>query len=180
MRNRGFTRRRRLLIYADPVLHAALAGGVVAPLARSAGPGHLAIAVAAGTLIDIDHPLAARSIGVERMCSMDCRPRAHSAPVALGLGAAASAVGGTSYGWAAFAGLASHLLRDAGDRQTKTPILWPLSPRRSISRAAYAGGIAALAAGSLAAERAYRRSREVTAPRAPAAAPERRAAARRR
>jgi LexA-binding, inner membrane-associated putative hydrolase len=142
--------RRHLAAYADPLIHAALAAAVVAPLGRRA----MLTAVAAGTLIDVDHPIAARSARLERMLSMATRPRSHSLVTALAAGVVGAAAGGPVHGWAAFAGLASHLLHDASDAAAPTPLLWPWSPPRQIGRARAAAGIAALAAGSYAISRA--------------------------
>ena len=56
--------------------------------------------------------------------------------------------GGPLHAWAAFAGLASHLLRDVGDSNAPTPLLWPFAPARQLGRGPALAGIAALAAGS--------------------------------
>jgi hypothetical protein len=66
--------RRHLAAFADPLIHAALAAAVVAPLGRRA----IVTAVVAGTAIDVDHPIAARSARLEAMLSMPVRPRSHS------------------------------------------------------------------------------------------------------
>jgi len=142
--------RRHLAAFADPLIHAALAAAVVAPLGRRA----IVTAVVAGTAIDVDHPIAARSARLEAMLSMPARPRSHSLLTALGAGAIGAAAGGLTHGWAAFAGMASHLLRDAGDGAAPTPLLWPWSPPRQIGRVPAAAGIVALAAGSWAISRA--------------------------
>jgi ABC-type lipoprotein release transport system permease subunit len=65
------------------------------------------------------------------------------------IGAAGTLAGGPVHGWAAFAGLASHLLRDASDDAAPTPLLWPWRPPRQIGRRWAAAGVAALALGSL-------------------------------
>jgi membrane-bound metal-dependent hydrolase YbcI (DUF457 family) len=132
---------------SDPFAHGLLAGAVAAPLARGAGRGPLVTAVVAGTVIDFDHVVAARSLRPVTWVTLGGRPRAHTLLLAVGAGAVAGLFGGHTHGWAAFGGLASHLLRDASDR-SGTPILWPLSGRRHIPRAAYAAGIAGLALGS--------------------------------
>jgi hypothetical protein len=136
--------RRELEAYADPLVHAALAAAVVAPLGRRA----IVTAVVAGTAIDVDHPIAARSARIDALLSMATRPRSHSLVTALALGAIGAAAGGRVHGWAAFAGLASHLLRDASDSAAPTPLLWPFSPARQIGPRRAAAGIAALALGS--------------------------------
>ena len=141
------TKRKVLRAGADPFAHGLLAGVVAAPLARGAGRGPVVTAVVAGTVIDIDHLLAARSLHPGSWLTLEARPRAHTLLLAVGVGGVAGALGGRAHGWAAFGGLASHLLRDASDR-SGTPILWPLSGRRHIPRRAYAAGVAGLALGS--------------------------------
>src|SRR3954452_19475292 len=133
---------------SDPFAHGLLAGAVAAPLVRSAGRRPVLTAVVAGTLIDVDHVLAARSLRPVTWITLGGgRPRAHTLLLAVGAGGVAGLLGGRAHGWAAFGGLASHLLRDASDRDG-APILWPLSGRRHIPRTAYAAGIAGLALGS--------------------------------
>lgn len=143
----GLTRRRVLKAGADPLAHGLLAGAVAAPLARGRGRGPVVTAVVAGTLIDVDHVVAARSLRPVRWLTLGGRPRAHTMTLAVAMGGIAAAVGGPAHGWAAFGGLASHLLRDASDAGG-TPILWPVSGRRQIPRSAYAAGVAGLAVGS--------------------------------
>jgi hypothetical protein len=123
---------------------------VVAPLGR----GPLRTAVAAGTLIDVDHVIAARSARPERMISLRTRPRSHALLAAAAAAAVGGAAGGGVHGWAAFAGLLSHLLYDASDDAAPTPLLWPLAPARQIGRRRAAAGIAALALASWAISRA--------------------------
>jgi hypothetical protein len=139
------TDKRLLLAAADPILHAVLAAAIAAPLGR----GPMLTAVAAGTLIDVDHPIAARSARPAAMISLPARPRSHNLLASVGVGAIGALAGGPRHGWAAFAGLASHLLRDASDDAAPTPLLWPWSPPRQISRRTALAGLAALAAGSV-------------------------------
>jgi hypothetical protein len=141
--------RRYLVAVSDPFAHALLAAGVAAPLGGAA----VRTAVAAGTLIDVDHAVAARSLRLEPMLSLKARPRSHALGVAVALGGVGVAVGGPRHGWAAFAGLTSHLLRDASDEQAPTPLLWPLAAPRQIGRRAAVAGVAALAFGSWAISR---------------------------
>jgi len=141
--------RRYLVAFSDPLAHALLAAAVVAPL----GGAPVRTAVATGTLIDIDHAVAARSLRLEPMLSLPARPRSHALGVAVALGGVGAAVGGPRHGWAAFAGLASHLLRDASDDQAPTPLLWPLAAPGQIGRAAAVAGVAALLLGSWAISR---------------------------
>ena len=140
---------RYLVAVSDPLAHALLAAAVAAPLGSAA----VRTAVVAGTLIDVDHAVAARSLRLEPMLSLPARPRTHAIAVAVALGAAGVAVGGPRHGWAAFAGLTSHLLRDASDDQAPTPILWPVGAPRQIGRRVAVAGVAALAVGSWAVSR---------------------------
>jgi hypothetical protein len=61
---------------------------------------------------------------------------------------------GPLHGWAAFGGLTSHLMHDAGDRAAPTPVLWPFAPARQLGRRWQVGATAALVLGSLAVSRA--------------------------
>jgi membrane-bound metal-dependent hydrolase YbcI (DUF457 family) len=148
----GADRRRWLRGVTDPVAHAAYAALVVAPLARRAGWGPLAAGVAAGTLIDVDHVVAARSLRLRDLWSLGARPRAHSLLLTTAASGLAWRAAGPRYGWAAFGGLSSHVLRDATDGGT--PLLWPLSRRDRIPRWVFAGGVAGLLVASEAIGRA--------------------------
>lgn len=148
------TWRRNAVAVTDPLVHATLAAAVVAPAVPRAGRGPLLTAVVAGTLIDIDHPFAARSFRLGPMVSMETRPRTHSLLSALGAGGVGAVAGGPMHGWAAFAGLATHLLYDAGDRNAPTPLLWPWGRPRQLGRGLTLAGMAALALGSWAIGRA--------------------------
>jgi membrane-bound metal-dependent hydrolase YbcI (DUF457 family) len=116
--------RWRARVYSDPFQHAALAAAVVAPLAVKTDRRVLATAITAALVIDIDHAVAARSVRVSRTTSLAARPRTHSLLCAALVGAAVGAAAPLQ-GWAAFAGLGSHLLHDAGDHAAPTPLLWP-------------------------------------------------------
>ena len=129
---------------ADPFVHALLSAAVAAPLGREP----MRTAVVAGTLIDVDHIVAARSARPRAMLSLETRPRSHTLLGAAALGAACAAAGGPAHGWAAFAGLAAHLLRDASDDAAPTPLLWPWRPPRQVDRRVAAAGVAVLALGS--------------------------------
>ena len=136
--------RRHLAAGADPFAHALLAAAVVAPLGRRP----MLTAVVAGTLIDVDHAIAARSARPSAMLALPLRPRSHTLLATVAAAALGTAAGGPVHGWAAFAGLTSHLLRDASDEAAATPLLWPFRPPRQIGRKRAAIGIAALALGS--------------------------------
>ena len=144
----------RVQIYTDPLQHALIASIVVAPLVRPAGPRVFVTAVAAALAIDIDHAVAARSVRVRDTTALATRPRTHSLLTAVGTGGIVTAAAGPLHGWAAFAGLVSHLLHDAGDHAAPTPLLWPVSPARQLGRRRQVAGTALLALGSLALSRA--------------------------
>jgi hypothetical protein len=146
--------RRAVRVYSDPLQHALIAAAVVAPLTSRRGWGVVATAVAAATVIDVDHAVAARSWRVRDTTALATRPRSHSLLTTLGAGSVVAAAAGPAYGWAAFAGLASHLLHDAGDRAAPTPLLWPLAPARQIGRRRQVAGTAFLIAGSVLVSRA--------------------------
>jgi membrane-bound metal-dependent hydrolase YbcI (DUF457 family) len=129
-------------LYTDPLQHALIAAAVAAPLGR--GPARTA--VVASVAIDVDHAVAARSLRVGPMISLARRPPTHSLLAALTTGTLVGTAAGAAHGWAAFAGLASHLLHDAGDRAAPTPILWPFAPARQLGRRWQLGATAALAA----------------------------------
>jgi hypothetical protein len=143
----------RLQIYTDPLQHALIAAAVAAPLVPRAGWRVVGTAVAAATVIDVDHAVAARSVRVRATTSLATRPRSHSVLTALGAGALVAVAAGPVHGWAAFGGLASHLLHDAGDRSAPTPLLWPFAPARQLGRRRQLVGTAVLALGSLAVSR---------------------------
>jgi membrane-bound metal-dependent hydrolase YbcI (DUF457 family) len=142
--------RRRARVYSDPFQHAALAAAVVAPLAVKADRRVLTTAIAAALAIDVDHAVAARSVRVSRTTALAARPRTHSLLGAALAGAAVAAAAGRLHGWAAFAGLGSHLLHDAGDRAAPTPLLWPVRPPAQTGRRIQLAGTAALTMASAA------------------------------
>jgi membrane-bound metal-dependent hydrolase YbcI (DUF457 family) len=139
----------RLRVYSDPLQHAAIAAAVVSPLALRTAPGVLATAVTAALVIDVDHVIAARSMRVRATIGLDQRPRSHSLATAALAGAIVTAAAGPVHGWAAFAGLGSHLLHDAGDRAAPTPLLWPLRPARQVGRRRQVAGTLLLTTGSV-------------------------------
>jgi hypothetical protein len=114
----------------------------------------LATAIVAAIVIDVDHAVAARSLRVRALTGLPTRPRSHSLVTALGAGGLVTAAAGPLHGWAAFGGLASHLLHDAGDRAAPTPMLWPLAPARQLGRRRQVVATGALVLGSLAVSRA--------------------------
>jgi hypothetical protein len=144
----------RIRVYTDPLQHALIAAAVAAPLVPRAGWRVVLTAVAAATAIDVDHAVAARSLRIRATTSLATRPRTHSALTALGASAVVAAAAGPLHGWAAFGGLASHLLHDAGDRAAPTPILWPFAPARQLGRRHQLAGTALLVLSSVAISRA--------------------------
>ena len=111
-------------------------------------------AIASSFLIDLDHAVAARSLRVRATISLPTRPPSHSLLTALGAGGLVAAAAGPVHGWAAFAGLTSHLLHDAGDRAAPTPLLWPFAPARQIGRRRQVAATPLLFLGSVAVSRA--------------------------
>jgi LexA-binding, inner membrane-associated putative hydrolase len=144
----------RVQVYSDPLQHALIAAAVAGPLVPRFGRGVIASAVAPALVIDIDHAIAARSVRISDTTSLATRPRSHSLLTALGTGAVVAVAAGPAHGWAAFGGLVSHLLHDAGDRAAPTPLLWPFAPARQLGRRRQVAGTVLLALGSLAVSRA--------------------------
>jgi membrane-bound metal-dependent hydrolase YbcI (DUF457 family) len=144
----------RVQVYSDPLQHALIAAAVAVPLVPRFGRGVIVAAVAPALVIDVDHAVAARSVRIRDTTSLSARPRSHSLLVALGTGAAVAAAARPAHGWAAFGGLVSHLLHDAGDRGAPTPLLWPFAPARQLGRRRQVAGTALLALGSVAVSRA--------------------------
>ena len=145
---------RRVQIYTDPLQHALIAAAVAAPLVPRAGRRVIATAVAPALAIDVDHAVAARSLRVRDTTGLATRPRSHSLLTALGAGAVVGAAAGPVHGWAAFGGLVSHLMHDAGDRAAPTPLLWPARPARQLGRRWQLAITLALVLGSVAVSRA--------------------------
>jgi hypothetical protein len=143
-------------VYSDPFQHAALAAVVVAPLADRQA---VRTAVLAALLIDVDHAVAARSVRVSRTTGLATRPQTHSVLSAVLAGGAVAAAVAPVQGWAAFAGLSSHLLHDAGDRAAPTPLLWPWRPARQTGRRVQLAGTVLLTSASAAIAVARARAR---------------------
>jgi LexA-binding, inner membrane-associated putative hydrolase len=146
--------RFRLRVYSDPLQHSLIAAIVALPLIPHAGRRVLLTAVAAATVIDVDHAVAARSLRLRAITSLPTRPLSHSLLTALAAGSVVAVAAGPVHGWAAFGGLASHLLHDAGDRSAPTPFLWPFAPARQLGRRRQLAGTALLVLGSVAVARA--------------------------
>jgi hypothetical protein len=144
----------RVRVYSDPLQHACIAAAVAAPLVPRVGPRVLMAAVVPALVIDVDHAVAARSLRIRDTTSLPTRPRGHSLLAAVGTGAVVAAAARPVHGWAAFAGLASHLLHDAGDRSAPTPVLWPFAPARQLGRRWQLAATTLLVLGSVAVSRA--------------------------
>jgi membrane-bound metal-dependent hydrolase YbcI (DUF457 family) len=157
---------RRLQVYSDPVQHAAIAVVVAAPLAARVGRRVLATAMTAALVIDVDHAVAAGSIRPRDTTALAQRPRTHSLLTATAAGGLVAAAAGPVHGWAAFAGLGSHLLHDAGDRAAPTPLLWPFGPARQLGRRRQLAGTLLLTIGSAAVGWAAAHERAAAAVRA--------------
>jgi hypothetical protein len=143
----------RLQIYSDPLQHALLAAAVAAPLVPRGGRAVLVAAVVPALVIDLDHAVAARSMRIAATTSLATRPRSHSLLTAAGTGALVGTAAGPLRGWATFAGLASHLLHDAGDCAAPTPVLWPFAPARQLGRRRQLAGTVGLVLASAAISR---------------------------
>lgn len=143
----SYDRARWLRGVTDPLVHGVYAAAVLAPLAKRGQWRPLVAGVVAGMLIDVDHAVSARSLRPSDLWSLPARPRAHSLILATAASVAAWRAAGSRYGWAVFAGLWSHLLRDATDA-SGTPVLWPVSRRDRLPRWAFATGVVALTLGS--------------------------------
>jgi membrane-bound metal-dependent hydrolase YbcI (DUF457 family) len=77
------------------------------------GARTLVASVAAGTLIDVDHAVAAGSIDPARMMALGARPPTHSLVGVSLIGLLVLAIFGWRAGYAAFAGAMTHIVLDA-------------------------------------------------------------------
>jgi membrane-bound metal-dependent hydrolase YbcI (DUF457 family) len=98
----------------DEIAHAAVALFVAGWLLPAWGVRPVIAALIGGTLIDIDHAIAAGSLDPERMMALGARPASHSLLAAATAGVALSVVAGWQIGYAAAIGMLTHVLRDAG------------------------------------------------------------------
>jgi membrane-bound metal-dependent hydrolase YbcI (DUF457 family) len=109
----------------DELGHASVAAGVMLWTVPAWGWQPTLAAVLAGTLIDVDHPLAAGSVLPSHMMSLAARPASHSL---LGVGIASAvglALGGRRIGFAALVGVLTHIVRDA-TADPGVPLLVPM------------------------------------------------------
>jgi membrane-bound metal-dependent hydrolase YbcI (DUF457 family) len=111
-------------IALDMVGHGAAAGLFTVGLLPRFGARPVLSAIAAGTLIDFDHAVAAGSLDPLRMASLDARPPTHSLVTALVLGVLTWRLIGAAAGYAVSAGIVAHLLGDAVE-QAGAPLLFP-------------------------------------------------------
>lgn len=97
----------------DAVAHGAAAGLCTVWLWPAFGARPVLSAMLAGTLIDLDHAVAAHSLDPHRMMSLDARPPTHSLAGAAVFGVLAWAAFGVIDGYAVAIGVLAHLLGDA-------------------------------------------------------------------
>jgi len=120
---------------------------VTSPIIRS-GPAPrqlFALAFLAGTLVDVDHFLAAGSRSLWTATHLEKRPPTHSVTFALLVSGGGYLFSGTFItAWIVFAALSSHVLRDAS--VGTAPILWPLGEWRIPRWAYWLGEVGLLAA----------------------------------
>jgi membrane-bound metal-dependent hydrolase YbcI (DUF457 family) len=118
---------RDVRLLSDPLVHGII-GALMMAIIRARRPAWPRQTILLGALlamsIDIDHAIAARSLDLHKMISLDMRPPTHSLTFAL---LAAAVVGlvlrnGSSF-WFVFVALASHVLRDS---YTGTLLFYPL------------------------------------------------------
>jgi len=100
-------------LVAHETAHVAAAAACSLWLVPAWGFRALGASVAAGTLIDIDHAIAAGSIDPARMMALGARPPTHSLAGVSLIAVVVMAVFGWRPGYAAFAGGISHIIMDA-------------------------------------------------------------------
>jgi membrane-bound metal-dependent hydrolase YbcI (DUF457 family) len=109
----------------DVVGHGAAAGLFTVGLLPRFGARPVVCAILAGTLIDLDHAVAAGSLDPERMASLGARPPTHSLSTAVVLGLIGWWLMGRAIGYALAAGIVAHLLGDAIE-PAGVPLLFPI------------------------------------------------------
>jgi membrane-bound metal-dependent hydrolase YbcI (DUF457 family) len=110
----------------DEIAHASVALLCAIPLVPRWGYRPLLVAVLAGTLIDVDHAIAARSLDPMRMMQLGARPPTHSLAGAVLLATLVGAVLDGRAAYAVFVGVVSHIVRDA-DGPPGVPLFAPFS-----------------------------------------------------
>ena len=121
----SIARDTRLL--SDPVVHGII-GALMMAILRARRPAWPRQAILLGALlamsIDIDHAIAARSLDLHKMITLDMRPPTHSLTFSFAAGAVVGLVlrNGASF-WFVFVALASHVLRDS---YTGTLLFYPV------------------------------------------------------
>lgn len=138
-------------ILSDNVIHTIIAVIVALPLALAHRPSALKVmllAAALGSLIDLDHFVAAGSLSLYAATHLPIRPASHSITFAAALALASLAVTRANWAlaWIVFASITSHVLRDASGGATQ--LLYPLAAS-AIPFWLYAAGELLLVAGSL-------------------------------
>jgi membrane-bound metal-dependent hydrolase YbcI (DUF457 family) len=135
----------------DVLVHGAVALAVTGPCIRRApnrrqAPLLAGLAFVPATVLDLDHFISAGTLDVNAALSLAERPPTHSLTFALLVGALAGLLcRDRAAGWVAFAGIASHVLRDAA--MGTAPLLWPLGVD-AVPWWAYASGEVGLMLGS--------------------------------
>jgi hypothetical protein len=119
-------------------VHGLVALLVTAPNLRS--PQLPVLAFVAGTLVDVDHFLAAGSRSFRAATHLEKRPPTHSVTFALLVSGGGYLLSGSvTTAWVVFAALNSRVLRDAS--VGTAPILWPLGDWRVARWAYYVGEV---------------------------------------
>jgi LexA-binding, inner membrane-associated putative hydrolase len=111
-------------IALDVLGHGSAAGLFTVGLLPRFGARPVVCAVLAGTLIDFDHAVAARSLDPLRMSALGARPPTHSLMAVVVLGLVAWRLMGRAAGYAIGTGLLAHLLGDAIE-PAGVPLLFP-------------------------------------------------------
>lgn len=98
---------------ADEIAHGSVAVLCALPLLPGWGSRVVLVALLAGTAIDVDHTVAARSLDPIRLMSLGARPPTHSLIGALLISVIIAAIFGRRAGYAALLGAVTHIVRDA-------------------------------------------------------------------
>jgi hypothetical protein len=132
----------------DGLQHGAVGLAVTLPiLLRLPGLWPYLVAFAAATLVDVDHFMRFPRWWPMAPSDWQNRRNFHSLLVAVVVGSVAWVVGGSvAWGWLAFAGLLSHLLRDT--TMGTVPIAFPVRFALKLGRPAYYVGEMLLCAAS--------------------------------
>jgi membrane-bound metal-dependent hydrolase YbcI (DUF457 family) len=111
---------------ADEIAHGSVALLCALAMAPTWGFRPVLVALLAGTLIDVDHAVAARSLDPTRMMMLGARPATHSLAGVVSIALLIGAIWGPRSGYAALLGAATHVVRDA-DSAPGVPLFAPFS-----------------------------------------------------